>query len=238
MGEPLLVGRDEGYIGVLIDDLITTGVGGEPYRMFSSRAEHRLLLREDNADRRLTPLGRQAGLIHEDAWARFQDKVQAIEQTAQWCHTVHFRPDAATVAQLATLSLRPPKNKITLAQLFLRPTVDWSTVPDLVDDPPDVDLDVAEQVVTDLKYAAYLDRARQRAERTRRMANVPIPDDFVFTRPGVSNEVAEKLSRHRPRDLAAAARIPGVTPAALDLLAVALSRAPATGAAHGRPSRP
>ena len=224
LGEPLLIGRDEGYIGVLIDDLITIGVGGEPYRMFSSRAEHRLLLREDNADRRLTPLGRRLGLVDDTAWQRFEAKVDAIERTEAWCRATHFRPDAPTVARLAALGLKAPKNKVSMAQLLLRPTVDWTTVNALSPDVPDVGHEVAEQVVTDLKYAAYLDRARQRAERTRRMANVPIPHDFVFARPGVSHEVAEKLSRHRPASLAAASRIPGVTPAALDILAVVLSR--------------
>lgn len=233
MGQPLHIGRDEGYIGVLIDDLITTGVGGEPYRMFSSRAEHRLLLREDNADRRLTPKGRAMGLVDDTAWSRFERKVEAIAGAEQWCRSTWFRPDAATVAQLAEHGIKAPKNKLSVAQLLLRPAVDWSTVQALSPDTPDVDGEVSEQVVTDLKYAAYLDRARQRADRTRRMSDVPIPADFVFARPGVSNEVAEKLDRHRPGNLAAAARIPGVTPAALDLLAVALSRVPAPGAHDG-----
>ena len=234
-GTPLHIGRDEGYIGVLIDDLITIGVGGEPYRMFSSRAEHRLLLREDNADRRLTPLGRRFGLVDDAAWQRFEKKREAIETTQGWCHSVHFRPDAETVAQLARFSLKAPKNKVSVAQLLLRPTVDWTTVQALTETAPSVTAEVAEQVVTDLKYAAYLDRAQQRAERTRRMERVPIPADFEFQRPGVSNEVAEKLSRMRPTNLAAAARIPGITPAALDLLAVALSRLTPTGDRHDHP---
>jgi len=234
-GTPLRIGRDEGYIGVLIDDLITIGVGGEPYRMFSSRAEHRLLLREDNADRRLTPLGRRFGLVDEAAWQRFEEKREAIERTQAWCHSVHFRPDAETVARLAHFSLKAPKNRVSVAQLLLRPTVDWTTVQALTEAPPPVSAEVAEQVVTDLKYAAYLDRAQQRAERTRRMERVPIPADFEFQRPGVSNEVAEKLSRLRPTNLAAAARIPGITPAALDLLAVALSRVAPTGDRHDHP---
>ncbi|MBO86922.1 MAG: tRNA uridine-5-carboxymethylaminomethyl(34) synthesis enzyme MnmG [Deltaproteobacteria bacterium] len=224
MGESLHIGREDGYIGVLIDDLTTTGVGGEPYRMFSSRAEHRLLLREDNADRRLTPKGRAIGLVPDTAWARFEQKLATIRQTAAWCESVHLRPDAATVEAMAAQGVKAPKNKVSVAQLLLRPAVRWSTVKALVDHTPVVDEDVAGQVVTDFKYAAYLDRARQRAERTRRMSEVHIPHDFAFQRPGVSHEVAEKLSHHRPASLAAASRIPGVTPAALDILAVALSR--------------
>lgn len=224
MGEPLQIGREEGYIGVLIDDLTTIGVGGEPYRMFSSRAEHRLLLREDNADRRLTPKGRSLGLVPEPAWQRFEQKRTTIRQTAAWCESVHLRPDASTVQALAAHGVKAPKNKISVAQLMLRPEVDWQTVQALMPDTPSVDPDVAEQVLTDFKYAAYLDRARQRAERTRRMSEVRIPADFSFERPGVSHEVAEKLTRHRPPSLAAASRIPGITPAALDILAVALSR--------------
>ncbi len=224
LGEPLIIGRDEGYIGVLIDDLTTTGVGGEPYRMFSSRAEHRLLLREDNADRRLTPKGRALGLVGDDDWARFEDKLDTIRKTAAWCEAVELRPDAETVAALEGLGVSPPKNKVSVAQLLLRPEVDWSTVQALFDTVPVVEDDVAEQVLTDFKYAAYLHRARQRAERTQQMAKVVIPADFTFARPGVSHEIAEKLSHHRPPSLAAAARIPGVTPAALDILAVALAR--------------
>jgi tRNA uridine 5-carboxymethylaminomethyl modification enzyme len=224
MGEPLIIGREEGYIGVLIDDLTTTGVGGEPYRMFSSRAEHRLLLREDNADRRLMPKGRALGLIDDATWHRFESKRQTIEQTAAWCASVHLRPDSTTVKALAVHGVKAPKNKLSVAQLLLRPEVSWDTVGALVPETPSVATDVAEQVVTDVKYAAYLSRARQRAERTRRMSEVHIPADFSFQRPGVSHEVAEKLTRHRPLSLAAASRIPGITPAALDILAVALSR--------------
>ena len=229
LGEPVVIGRDEGYIGVLIDDLTTRGVGGEPYRMFSSRAEHRLLLREDNADRRLTPRGRALGLVSDAAWARFEAKVQRISEVEDWCHAHSLRPDAATVARMDTLGIKPPKNKVTAAQLLLRPELDWSHLAALVPETPTAAADVVEQVVTDLKYAAYLDRARQRAARTRRMADVPIPPDFPFARPGVSHEVAEKLRHHKPASLAAAARIPGVTPAALDVLAVALARRAPSG---------
>jgi len=235
LGEPITIGRDEGYIGVLIDDLISRGVGGEPYRMFSSRAEHRLLLREDNADRRLSPKARQLGLLDDRAWKRFQDKLAHIALADAWCQERTFKPDAATAAQMRALGVPVPKNKVTAAALLLRPEVGWDTLGDLAPDRPNVEPDVAVQICTDIKYAAYLDRARERAARTRRMAEVAIPAGFEFARPGVSHEVAEKLASARPPTLAAAARIPGVTPAAIDLLALVLARqATASGAARAR----
>jgi len=224
LGKPVIVGRDEGYIGVLIDDLITRGVGGEPYRMFSSRAEHRLLLREDNADRRLSAKARALGLLGDHAWTRFQDKLAHIALADAWCRSRTFKPDAATRAQMTALGVSVPKNKVTAAGLLLRPEMSWARLGQLAADRPQVAADVAEQVCTDIKYAAYLDRARARADRTRQMAEVAIPDDFEFARPGVSHEVAEKLAAARPSTLAAAARIPGVTPAAIDLLALVLAR--------------
>ncbi len=231
LGEPVEIGRDEGYIGVLIDDLICRGVGGEPYRMFSSRAEHRLLLREDNADRRLAPKARDLGLLDDSAWKRFQDKLAQIARADAWCQERSFKPDTATSAQMRSLGVPVPKNKVTAAALLLRPEVGWDMLGELAPDRPDVDPDVAVQICTDIKYAAYLDRARERAARTRRMAEVAIPVDFEFARPGVSHEVAEKLADARPPTLAAAARIPGITPAAIDLLALVLARqAAATGA--------
>ena len=224
LGEPVRVGRDEGYIGVLIDDLISRGVGGEPYRMFSSRAEHRLLLREDNADRRLSPKARELGLLSDSAWGRFQHKVAQIALAEDWCRRRTLTPDTQTAAQMRALGVPVPKNKVTAAALLLRPEVSWQTLGQLASDQPPVDDSVAEQVTTDIKYAAYLDRARTRADRTRKMADVAIPDGFEFARPGVSHEVAEKLATARPPTLAAAARIPGVTPAAIDLLALVLAR--------------
>ncbi len=226
LGRPLVLGRDQAYIGVLIDDLVTRGVGGEPYRMFSSRAEHRLLLREDNADRRLMPLARSLGLLSEDAAERFARKAAAIERTQAWCAGRRLIPDAETAAAFARLGLAPLRKPQRVADILRRPEVDWAVVGALCPDRPAADAEVAEQVVTDLKYAGYLDRERARAEQTRRMAAVPFPAGFDFRVPGVSHEIAERLSAARPGSLAAAARLPGVTPAALDVLAVHLARRP------------
>jgi tRNA uridine 5-carboxymethylaminomethyl modification enzyme len=224
-GVPLRLGRSDAYIGVLIDDLVTRGVGGEPYRMFPSRAEHRLLLREDNADRRLTAIGQRLGLVGEDRWVGFVEKRAAIEAAERWAQERSLLPDAETVARFDALGLARPKNRTTIAQLLKRPELDWQTVGRLVEDRPEVAEDVAHQVVTDLKYEGYLARERARVERARKMEGVRIPDGLGFRMPGISTEVAERLESARPETLGAAARLPGVTPAAIDVLALALHRA-------------
>ncbi|RME20232.1 MAG: tRNA uridine-5-carboxymethylaminomethyl(34) synthesis enzyme MnmG [Deltaproteobacteria bacterium] len=227
-GDAFVLGRDEAYIGVLVDDLVTRGVGGEPYRMFSSRAEHRLLLREDNADRRLMPRARAEGLLSDAAWARFERKQEAIAAAEAWCAGASLLPDAEGRRRCDAAGIQPPRNKASAAELLKRPEVDWDLLGTLFDDRPEVDAEVAEQVVTDIKYAGYLDRERARAERTRRMESVALPRDLDYRLPGISHEVAERLRQARPRTLGAAARLPGVTPAAIDLLAVHLARGTAS----------
>ena len=224
LGAPLRLGRDESYIGVLIDDLVTRGVGGEPYRMFSSRAEHRLLLREDNADRRLMPAAWALGLLSPSAWARFEAKARRIAQAEAWCATASLRPDAPTRARFEALGMAVPGNRVGPADLLRRPEADWSTIRSLWPDAPALDAEVAEQVVTDNKYVGYLRRERSRAAQARRMAAVTLPRDLDYTLPGLSNEVAERLRAARPADLGAASRLPGITPAAIDILAVHLAR--------------
>jgi len=223
-GEAFLLRRDEAYIGVLIDDLVSRGVGGEPYRMFSSRAEHRLLLREDNADRRLMPRARAEGLLSDAAWDRFCRKERSIADTEAWCASASLLPDADGRRRCDAAGIKPPRNKATAAELLRRPELDWGGLGLLFDDRPSVDGEVAEQVVTDIKYAGYLDRERARAERSRRMEAVALPAGLDFRLPGISHEVAERLRQARPGTLGAAARLPGVTPAAIDLLAVHLAR--------------
>lgn len=224
LGEPFILGRDEAYIGVLIDDLVTRGVGGEPYRMFSSRAEHRLLLREDNADRRLTPKGRAVGLVSDEAWDRLEAKLDAIDRARTWCEATMVRPNAQVAARCDRLGVSVPRKPLTVAELLRRPTVSWTTLEALLDDVPIVSGATALQVETDIKYAGYLTREAQRAERTRKMASVRIPSDMNFDAPGISTEVAERLRAAQPPTLGAAARLPGVTPAAIDMLAVLLAR--------------
>ncbi len=223
-GEPFVLGRDQAYIGVLIDDLVTRGVGGEPYRMFSSRAEHRLLLREDNADRRLTPAGRKIGLVSDKSWARFEAKCHSIDQARQWCEKTLIRPSSDVVNRFESAGVSPPRKPSTVAELLRRPQLHWSMLSALMDDVPELNATIAEQVETDIKYAGYLQREEVRAARTRKMEAVRIPDDMVFDAPGISSEVAERLRAAKPATLGAAARLPGVTPAAIDMLAVLLAR--------------
>jgi tRNA uridine 5-carboxymethylaminomethyl modification enzyme len=221
---PFVLGREEAYIGVLIDDLVTRGVGGEPYRMFSSRAEHRLLLREDNADRRLMPKGREIGLVSDGDWERFSTKLTEIEAAQRWCEDTVIRPDARTAERFEAIGEAVPRKPATVAELLRRPTLSWDMMKHVVDGVPELHAQTAEQVETDIKYAGYLSREAVRAERTRKMAEVQIPDDMDYNAPGISSEVAERLRRARPKTLGAAARLPGVTPAAIDMLAVLLAR--------------
>jgi tRNA uridine 5-carboxymethylaminomethyl modification enzyme len=223
-GEALRLGREQAYIGVLIDDLVTRGVGGEPYRMFSSRAEHRLLLREDNADRRLTPLGREQGLVGDEQWARFVIKLEAIGTARAWCDAHALTPTADVVARFEAAGSATPKKKMTAADLLSRPEISWAVLGDLMPGTPELSAEVAEQVTTDIRYAGYLRRAEQRAARTQKMSAVALAPDMDFRLPGISHEVAERLIAARPETLGAASRLPGVTPAAIDVLAVHIAR--------------
>lgn len=223
-GEAFVLGRDQAYIGVLIDDLVTRGVGGEPYRMFSSRAEHRLLLREDNADRRLMPTGRKIGLVDDQAWEQFEAKLTAIEGARLWCESTVVRPNAATVVRLVDADISVPKKPVSVAVLLRRPTLTWELLTTVIDGMPALSAVAAAQVETDIKYAGYLAREEARSARTRKMEGVVIPEDMDFNAPGLSLEVGERLRAARPATLGAAARLPGITPAAIDMLAVLLAR--------------
>jgi tRNA uridine 5-carboxymethylaminomethyl modification enzyme len=221
-GRDLRIGRDEGYIGVLVDDLVTRGVGGEPYRMFPSRAEHRLVLREDNADRRLMPRGRAIGLVDDDAWARFEAKLAEIERLRARLERTVLVPDGPTRERLAFAGL-PELSRAQLAADYLRrPNVAWEDLAPIVD--PEADFDAAEQVEIDLKYAGYIAREAGRQAETRRMESVSLDGLDFQTIPQLSHEVRERLAGARPETLGAAARLPGITPAAIDTLAMALVR--------------
>ncbi len=223
-GEAFVLGRDQAYIGVLIDDLVTRGVGGEPYRMFSSRAEHRLLLREDNADRRLMPTGRKIGLVDDQAWEQFEGKLKAIDAARLWCDSTVVRPNAEIVARLVAADISVPKKPVSVAVMLRRPTMTWDLLTTVIDGMPALSPVAASQVETDIKYAGYLVREEARSARTRKMESVIIPEDMEFNAPGLSNEVGERLRAARPATLGAAARLPGITPAAIDMLAVLLAR--------------
>lgn len=223
--EPFILRRDQAYIGVLIDDLVTKGVGGEPYRMFSSRAEHRLTLREDNADRRLSPIAQHYGLLTNEDSERFDQKLSQIEIAHQWCKETTIRPDKSIQDRFKQQQLPPPKGKSTVEEILRRPEINWSMLPDLIGlTTPEVPPPVIEQIETDIKYAGYLEREARRAAQTKRLSAIKIPSDMSFNLPGISHEVAERLESARPINLATAARLPGVTPAAIDILAIFLSK--------------
>ncbi|MGB0722346.1 MAG: tRNA uridine-5-carboxymethylaminomethyl(34) synthesis enzyme MnmG [Gammaproteobacteria bacterium] len=223
--DPWYPGRDQAYLGVLVDDLITLGTQ-EPYRMFTSRAEHRLILREDNADLRLTEVGRELGLIGENQWSAFERKREAIEQERQRLCDTWVKP-GGTPAQIVRdtwgVSLSREYN---LEELVRRPQLNYAglmTVAGL--GPGAADAAVAEQVETQIKYAGYVERQQAEVERQRRHADKPVPEDFDYAEVrALSSEVREKLDRARPATIGQAARVPGVTPAAISLLLVHLKK--------------
>jgi tRNA uridine 5-carboxymethylaminomethyl modification enzyme len=197
--EPLVLGREQAYLGVLTDDLVTCGVD-EPYRMFTSRAEYRLLLRHDNADRRLTALGRQVGLVDDERWQRLQAKEQEI----------------ATALQI----LQSERSEdVTLEQLLRRPEVSWKDIVARTPQLGAVSREAAIQIEYDVKYAGYISRQEQQVERQKRMADKRIPEHFDYTLVRhLRTEAREKLLRIRPVTLAQAGRISGITPADLALV--------------------
>lgn len=217
--------RDEAYIGVLVDDLITLGTT-EPYRMFTSRAEHRLHLREDNADLRLTPLGRELGLVDDTRWLRFERKRAAIESERERLKTLWLKPaQLAQTEYVQVFGEAPQSSGVSALELLRRPKVRYADLQRLALAPAETDPQVAEQIETQIKYAGYIERSRLEHERTRRHEQLALPAHFDFDAvSGLSNEVKQKLKAHRPETLAQAARISGVTPAAVSLLLVHLKK--------------
>ena len=217
--------RSEAYIGVLIDDLITCGTQ-EPYRMFTSRAEHRLILREDNADLRLTPAARELGLVDEARWAAFEAKREAIEREAQRLHAVVVKPTEVSDADAARVFDGPLSREYRLEELLRRPGVTYASLTSLpVAGPAVADPAVAEQVEIQAKYSGYIARQQDEIARTRRHEDTRLPEDLDYAEvSGLSSEVRQKLAAQRPATLGQAARIPGVTPAAVSLLLVHLKK--------------
>jgi len=221
--EPWCPRRDEAYIGVLVDDLITMGTL-EPYRMFTSRAEYRLLLREDNADLRLTPRGRELGLVDDARWQRFAQKREAIERETTRLGVTFVHPDTEAAQRLALKLGKPISREYSLADLLKRPELEYDDVASLKGEPCD-DQQAAQQVAIQAKYAGYIDRQQDEIERLRRYENTVLPADLDLDAvDGLSNEVKQKLLEMRPETLARAGRIPGVTPAAISLLLIYLKK--------------
>ena len=215
--------RDEAYLGVLVDDLITMGTS-EPYRMFTSRAEYRLILREDNADLRLTEKGRELGLVSDQRWQRFCDKREAIELENQRLKETWIQPGTPEAERLNAQLQQPISREYNLQDLVKRPELNYAAVAGLkgeqVSDPQ-----VAEQVEIQIKYAGYIDRQKEDIDKVRRQEDTLLPVDFDYACVGgLSNELTAKLEQVRPESIAQAARIQGMTPAAISLLLIHLKK--------------
>ncbi|MDN5513806.1 MAG: tRNA uridine-5-carboxymethylaminomethyl(34) synthesis enzyme MnmG [Pseudomonas sp.] len=215
--------RDEAYIGVLVDDLITLGTQ-EPYRMFTSRAEYRLILREDNADLRLTAKGRELGLIDDERWAAFEAKREGIVQEEQRLKSTWVRPGTPQGDAIAARFGTPLAHEYNLLNLLARPEIDYATLAELTEAPA-VDNQVAEQVEIKTKYAGYIDRQQDEIAKLRASEDTKLPEDLDYNGiSGLSKEIQFKLGNTRPATLGQAGRIPGVTPAAISLLLIHLKK--------------
>ncbi|MEZ5564188.1 MAG: tRNA uridine-5-carboxymethylaminomethyl(34) synthesis enzyme MnmG [Gammaproteobacteria bacterium] len=234
--------RDEAYVGVLVDDLITRGTI-EPYRMFTSRAEHRLLLREDNADARLTPLGRRLGLVDEQRWTLFNLKLEAVNAERERLNSVVVQPAAAADA-LASVGLPPLRREQRALELLKRPDIDYSWVTGLATVGPravppaeyaELTEQIEAQVLIETRYAGYVRRQQEEIDRCRDTDAVNLPDDLDYLKiHGLSQELQLKLSHQRPATIGHASRIPGITPVAVSLLLVHLQKRRAKANAGGR----
>ena len=215
--------RDEAYIGVLVDDLVTLGTQ-EPYRMFTSRAEYRLQLREDNADERLTSKGNELGLISSAHWAAYQEKRAVVDEELGRLESTYIHPDTDASNALDAKLKSPINREYSMADLIRRPELSYSDVAGLKGSPV-TDLATADHIETRVKYAGYIARQQDEIDRLKRHENTLIPSDFDFTEvSGLSNEICQKLTDIRPANIARAGRIQGVTPSALSLLLVHLRR--------------
>ena len=215
--------RNTAYMGVLVDDLITMGTN-EPYRMFTSRAEYRLLLREDNADIRLTETGRNLGLVDDYRWKSFCEKQEAIELETQRLKSTWIQPNSDLAEKLFTHIDHKISHEYSLFDLLKRPELNHQIIADLLPDAKP-DPKIGQQVEIDAKYSGYISRQQDEIDRLQRHENTPIPGSFNYAEiKGLSNEVKQKLSEALPATLARASRIPGVTPAAISLLLVQLKK--------------
>lgn len=220
--EPLILGRDEAYIGVMIDDLVTLGTA-EPYRMFTSRAEYRLLLREDNADLRLREHGFNVGLVPDEEYLRFNDKRERIGNELTRLKSSKILPSDIEESLADEYKLKGLQNSITLEELLRRPEITYEEL--IRFDPLSAETPTAvrEQAEIQVKYRGYVERQLDQVERNRKMENTAIPPRFDYAGlPGLSREVEEKLTRHKPETLGQASRIPGMTPAAITVISLTL----------------
>lgn len=227
--EPIVIHRSQAYIGVLIDDLVTKGTN-EPYRMFTSRSEYRLLLREDNADLRLCEIGHQVGLLDDASYRRYRRKKAAIEEELERIRSVTIYPQEGINDKLKAIGTAPLKTPATLADLLKRPEITYKELAVIDGGASCIRPDVAEQVEIQIKYEGYIRRQQEQVEQVRSVERMKIPENIDYKEmPGLSREVVEKLERVRPRTIGQASRISGITPAAITVLMIYLKRMESEG---------
>ncbi|MBI5892533.1 MAG: tRNA uridine-5-carboxymethylaminomethyl(34) synthesis enzyme MnmG [Deltaproteobacteria bacterium] len=218
--KPLMLGRHEAYIGVLIDDLVTKGTN-EPYRMFTSRAEHRLILREDNADLRLCEIGHEIGLVHSETYSAFNFKKQAIENELKYLENTRINPTAEFNLQLKKLGLSEINKSITLNELLRRPEANLEIIYVLMNRTDLPDFKVIEQVEIQIKYDGYIKRQKEVIDKFKKMEDLKIPEELKYSDVnGLSIEVKDKLNKIKPISIGQAGRISGITPAAISMLLI------------------
>lgn len=221
--EPFILDRSQAYIGVLIDDLVTKGTD-EPYRMFTSRAEYRLILREDNADLRLTELGRKLGLVDDERWEIFVNRKTKIEELFRLIKELKVTPSFINPL-LEKEGLTPIRETQRLIDILKRPELEWRKVVDLIEELRKFPEDVLEEVETEVKYSGYIERQEREIERFKKWETMKLPEDLDYYEiPGLSNEIREKLTRIRPQSIGQALRIPGVTPSAISAIQIYLKK--------------
>ncbi|MGE6229819.1 tRNA uridine-5-carboxymethylaminomethyl(34) synthesis enzyme MnmG [Paenibacillus chitinolyticus] len=231
--DPVILDRSEGYIGVLIDDLVTKGTP-EPYRLLTSRAEYRLLLRHDNADLRLTPIGHKIGLIPEERYQRFMAKKEQIEQELHRLKTTKVRPEPHVQAILEEAGTVLLNNAVDLLTLLKRPEINYSHIEGMLPLPAELSDEVKEQAEIQVKYAGYIEKQLAQVERLKKMEKKKIPDDIIYEDiHGIATEAKQKLAKIRPISIGQASRISGVTPADISILLVYLEHYNQVIAARG-----
>jgi tRNA uridine 5-carboxymethylaminomethyl modification enzyme len=222
---PLILSRYQAYLGVLIDDLVTRGTDGEPYRMFTSRAEYRLLLREDNADLRLTELGHRIGLATKEAYQRIVTKKTKTSALIRLMSEKQITPAGEINHRLESIGSAPIRNQISLAQLLRRPELSIGDVAVFAEEINQFEPDIRLQAEVEIKYAGYIDIQTEMVDRFKRIENVHIPEEMDYSEiSGLSREAFEKLTRIKPKSLGQASRISGITPAAISLLSFHLRK--------------
>lgn len=220
--QPLVLLRDQAYMGVLVDDLVTKGTDSEPYRMFTSRAEYRLLLREDNADMRLTEIGHKLGLATQDSYDRLTAKKQAISELVEFLERKQVGPTNEVNTALTLVGSSPLRNQTSLVQLLRRPEISMAQVRTMAgNEIGKYSRNIDSHVEIQIKYAGYVDRQMETVKRFKKVEGVRLPESFDYSQvSGLSREVREKLERVKPRSLGQASRIAGITPAAISILSV------------------